>query len=368
MYHNKRKFMNKILLTGLALGKDIGLCPVCNFDFEWLLNNPTSLLWADKIIIPETIHQTIMDKKTSSENTKLSESMKLLFEILDSENLIDIIKLEDYINSDIANQIYEQTKKDVDILSEMFPDIIKKGNQDKCPGELLIGKTHYCSSYVWQIYASLYISRKTNSQIIYTQESLNYLRYKFGASNKLIPNANTSNVIITDVFNALIPHVKIFSDFIFHTKAYCEDCDRLNICENKYLKETETNINKIIEYRNTDELFQIRDGLNEIIHAKSEKNGILTQNDIKDIIDEYKTKSTNINKNMKKYFPKVQKWSNVATLITLPICIAGIISGNPIISGVAGIAATSISSTKAGIDLLKNKYSWVGFLEKKSKK
>ena len=60
--------------------------------------------------------------------------MKLLFEVLNSENLIDIIKLKDYMNSDIANQIYEQTKKDVDILSEMFPDVVRKGNQKKCPG------------------------------------------------------------------------------------------------------------------------------------------------------------------------------------------------------------------------------------------
>ncbi len=58
-----RWLMNKILLTGLALGKDIGLCPVCNYDFEWLLNNPSSLLWADKIIVPETIYQTKKKKK-----------------------------------------------------------------------------------------------------------------------------------------------------------------------------------------------------------------------------------------------------------------------------------------------------------------
>ncbi len=293
--------------------------------------------------------------------------MKLLFEVLNSENLIDIIKLKDYMNSDIANQIYEQTKKDVDILSEMFPDVVRKGNQKKCPGELFIGETHYCSSYVWQIYASLYIARKTNAQIIYTKESLNYCKYKFGASNKFIPNTNTGNIIITEVFNALIPNVRIFSDFTFRTKEYCGDCDRLSVCKGKYLKETETNINKILEYRNTDELFQIRDVLNEIIDVKSEKNGILTQSDIKDIMTEYKNKSSNINKRMKKYFPKIQKYSNIATLITLPICLAGIISGNPIVSGIAGTAAASISSINAGIELIKNKYSWVGFLEKNDK-
>ena len=357
--------MNKILLTGLALGKDIGLCPVCNFDFEWLLKNPTSLLWADKLVVPETIYQIIIDEKTSGENLKFSKSVKLLFEFLNDEKMVEVIKLENYLDSDIANKLYEQTKKDRDILSEMFPETIKKGEHDKCPGELFIGKFHYCSSYVWQIYASMYIAMKINAQIIYTKESLNYCRYKFGASNKLIPNSNTSNTIITDVFNALIPDIKIFSDFTFRTKEYCDDCERLKICEDKYLKETELNINRMLEYRNTDELFQIRDVLNSIIKIKSEKCGILTQDDIKDIIEEYKTKSNNINRLMKKYFPKVQKWSNVATLITLPICIAGIITGNPLIAGTAGITATTISSAKAGMELLKSRYSWVGFMQKK---
>ena len=67
---------NKILLSGLALGKDIGLCPVCNFDFDWLIQNPSSLLWIDKIIVPQNILNTIKDIK-SSKNIKLNEGMKL---------------------------------------------------------------------------------------------------------------------------------------------------------------------------------------------------------------------------------------------------------------------------------------------------
>ena len=358
--------MNKILLSGLALGKDIGLCPVCNFDFDWLIKNPSSLLWLDKIIVPQNILNTIKDKK-SSNNIKLNEGMKLLFEVLEDKNLLEIIKIEDYISNDVANKLYEQTKKDRDILSEMFPEIIKKGDES-CPGELFIGDFHYCSSYVWQIYASLFLAMQLNAQLMYTPESLIYCKYKFGASNSHIPNSNTKNDVITNVFNSLIPSVRVFSDFTFRTKEYCEDCTMITSCEKHYLKKTESNIAKILEYRETDELFQIRDVLNEIISIKSSKNQIITQNDINDILNQYKGKAYKINKLLKKYFPKIEKWSNIATLITLPICITGIATGNPIVSGISGIAATGISSTRAWLELLKTKYSWVGFIEHNNKK
>lgn len=356
---------NKILLSGLALGKDIGLCPVCNFDFDWLIQNPSSLLWVDKIIVPQNILNTIKDKK-SSNNIKLNEGMKLLFEVLEDKQMIEIINIEDYISNDVANKLYEQTKKDRDVLSEIFPEIIKKGN-DNCPGELFIGDYHYCSSYVWQIYASLFLSMQLNAQIMFTQESLNYCKYKFGATNSHIPNSNTKNQVISKIFSSLVPPIKIFPDFTFRTKEYCEDCKMIISCEKHYLKKTESNIIQIFEYRETDELFQIRDVLNEIITIKSSKNQIITQNDITDILYEYKSKASKINKLLKKHFPKIEKWSNISTLITLPICIAGIATGNPIVSGISGIAATGISSTKALLELLKTKYSWVGFIEKMNK-
>ena len=357
--------MNKILLSGLALGKDIGLCPVCNFDFDWLIKNPSSLLWVDKIIVPQNILNTIKDKK-SSDNMKLNEGMKLLFEVLEDKKMLEIIDIKDYISNEVANKLYEQTQKDRDVLSEMFPEIIKKGD-DNCPGELFIGDIHYCSSYVWQIYASLFLSMQLNAQIMYTPESLSYCKYKFGATNSYIPNSNTKNEVISNIFNSLIPPVRVFSDFTFRTKEYCENCKKITSCEKQYLKRTESNITKILEYRETDELFQIRDVLNEIIAIKSSKKQIITQNDINDILNQYKGRAYKINKLLKKHFPKIEKWSNIATLITLPICIVGVATDNPIISGISGIAATGISSTRAWLELLKTKYSWVGFIENSKK-
>ena len=51
--------MNKVLVTGLALGFDSGLCSACNFDFDWLLNYSSILLWVDKIYIAQKIWDVV---------------------------------------------------------------------------------------------------------------------------------------------------------------------------------------------------------------------------------------------------------------------------------------------------------------------
>ena len=40
-----------ILLTGLALGNDSGLCSCSNLHTEWLFSNPQDLLWVDNVVV-----------------------------------------------------------------------------------------------------------------------------------------------------------------------------------------------------------------------------------------------------------------------------------------------------------------------------
>ena len=43
--------MNKVFITGTAVGNELGLCAPCTLDFSWLIENPATLIWADKIAI-----------------------------------------------------------------------------------------------------------------------------------------------------------------------------------------------------------------------------------------------------------------------------------------------------------------------------
>lgn len=44
--------MNKVLVTGLGIAREFGICDSCNLDFSWLANNPSTILWADQLYIP----------------------------------------------------------------------------------------------------------------------------------------------------------------------------------------------------------------------------------------------------------------------------------------------------------------------------
>ena len=74
--------MNKLLVTGLALGKKFGTCQVCNFDFEWLLHYPSVLVWADKILVADTIWDTVSQGGYPGDSKELASSLQLIFDIL----------------------------------------------------------------------------------------------------------------------------------------------------------------------------------------------------------------------------------------------------------------------------------------------
>ena len=52
-----------MLVTGLALGTEAGVCQACNFDYNWLINYPSILIWADKIMITKNIWDSVIDEK-----------------------------------------------------------------------------------------------------------------------------------------------------------------------------------------------------------------------------------------------------------------------------------------------------------------
>ena len=108
----------------------------------------------------------------------------------------------------------------------------------------------------------------------------------------------------------------------------------------------------------------MRDVLTGIINKQAQNNGILTNNDSKEILLTYKKESNKIEKLMKKNFTKIEKWTNLITLISLPIFIGGLVTGNPLVSNISGLTSVGSSSVKATIDMLKDKFSWVGFINK----
>ena len=59
--------MNKVLITGLGVAKELGICEICNLNFSWLVNNPSTILW----LINYTYLGYHMMRKLQTKNLKV---------------------------------------------------------------------------------------------------------------------------------------------------------------------------------------------------------------------------------------------------------------------------------------------------------
>ena len=64
--------MNKVLITGLGTARDLGICDACHLDFTWLYKNPSVLLWADELCIPQSAFD-IEKARNESSNIEILE-------------------------------------------------------------------------------------------------------------------------------------------------------------------------------------------------------------------------------------------------------------------------------------------------------
>ena len=130
-------------------------------------------------------------------------------------------------------------------------------------------------------------------------------------------------------------------------------------CKKNYLSTLEKNLNKILKWRNYEEIFQAKAVIEKII-----KN----QDQYKDTIDpieierEFKNEEKKLQRKLKLIFPKINRWANIATMLSIPFAITGIAKDSSLIT-IAGASTAGISQlTKELLQLFESKYRWVTFL------
>ena len=86
--------MNKVFVTGTAVGNELELCEPCSLNFSWLIENPATLIWTDKIAITKKS----LDLYLTKNNNKMEKTIKLILEIIKS-NSIDSFSKSSFYNS-----------------------------------------------------------------------------------------------------------------------------------------------------------------------------------------------------------------------------------------------------------------------------
>ena len=125
--------LNKVLVTGLGIARDIGICESCNLDFSWLIGNPSVLLWADQLVMPSTSFEVEISRKEEKDEKVIS----MFLEMADKAEMISKVNLSELYQEKVSDDIYEQMMRDKEKLMSTFPQAIKKGDEG-VPDEILI--------------------------------------------------------------------------------------------------------------------------------------------------------------------------------------------------------------------------------------
>lgn len=348
--------MNKILVSGLAIGNEdeLDTCQACNYDLDWLFMNPSTLLWADKIILTPKIINHIKKSLYPGKSVDFGRAVNTIFEHLDKNNLIEIRKPSEIIDDNLKDAIYRQIEKDKYNLCINYPENVtaEKTSSEEQSGHINILGMEYCTPSLWTSYASLVLAKQWKANLFLPNYSRVYFEHIFlQQSRKVISNEKMT--AFDDIFTSKLPEFELLP-FILLDKNSCNTCKSLNLCESDVFRKLEYNLSRAMEWRSYDEVQQLK-----IVLAKITKDIDTTNIDSKEIIDKYKGEELRIQKRLRSIFPKVERWSNMVTVLSAFVAIGGLTTGCPPLT-IAGAVTAGISTiTNKSMDILKSKYRWV---------
>lgn len=346
--------MNKVLITGLGIGNSMELCDACNMDYSWLVDNPATFIWADKICIPSNLFGYY-----SPENTKFSNALRVIMDIADDHGIVEKITVPDSYKKE-SEAIYLAAIKDTEQLFARFPEAVKKGT-DKVPNEILIYERRFCGPFIASIYASIKLANDIGANCLFSDDVNCYLKYRYGLeTNKHIHENETK--IYNEIFQTLIPNEPILHDYAVVSDKKCRRCSNVGHCKDSYLSEIEKNLLAILKWREYDEVYRAKEVINDLILRKNEIN---SEEDIKAVILEFEAKKAEINSNINKRFPSIRRWANLVAIVASPVVVYSALSGEATLTAVsAGLMGISTTIEKA-TEVYKSRNNWVGFFDKK---
>jgi len=353
--------MNKILITGLALS-DFGgedECNICNYDYSWIFNHPSVLLWNDKIVLTPHIKTTIDKCIYPDPKGPLTKAIKMLFDILDSSDLLEIRDASEIVSPQGEEQISNQIDKDRKLLAEEFPSIIKIGDENKVPGQLIIGPYEYCQVKIHAIYMALLLARTWQANCLFTPGDYEYLRFRLGIKN--IPKTSSKGYIesFSMIFRSLLPDLPLIPHYAYGSR--CTSCVHEEKCSDSYLNDLEKNTFEMMKWRSYEEILQLKEVIQRLVDRYNTPDEI----DPAEVYRTFQEKEIKTNKLINKVFPKIKRWSNLITCVSIPYAVAGLATSDSLLTISAAAFAGGAKMTSEILKLIENRYKWVGFMNVK---
>jgi len=349
---------NKIIVSGLSLLEDFvsdtdGQCFACDYDLEWMFNHPSTLIWADKIIISPTIFKYIKEEKSPYHNSQLCGKVaKMFFEVADELGLLEVKKPSGLFSTAFVYIMNRGVENEFQELVSSYPEMITDKGERNSPSIFSIKNEHFCEPRVLAFYTSLALSKFWGAKILLNNKWKLYLDYSYNLKSKIKDGKSPKLKAFETIFSQYIPEMNLYPPDI---RSNCITCKHFEKCNSEHLFNVEKYLGEYSKIREYDELFQLRKVINKIILRTT---GEFNPNDIKREFSEVKIK---LRKQMRKVFPSFSRWSKISTIISIPVITFGLSSGNHLISAAGGALAGMSKMIEKYIDLFNNKNRWIYF-------
>lgn len=349
--------MNKVLVTGLGVGNDFGVCQSCNLDFTWILKNPSTLVWADKIIVTKNAWNANRIELKDERCNKGEKALDLVLEIMNDYDLIEIVEPKIMFKKEMNEIIYSQVEKDIKSMLTKFNKAIKKGDEG-VPDEIIIEDMGYCGPYIASLYSSIELAEACGANCLFNKRDYTFLKYKYGIFNESVIKGDKLDTM-NEIFTLYLPYQNLLPEYAKTSDEHCNSCKKISSCKDSYLKDLELNTKKLLEWRNYDEIARAKEELKKIIDNKYYLGEQVIPEEIK---MEFEKEQYKINKNIKKIFPAIKRWTNITTVVATPLSILSAVTGNmPATVASSGLLGIS-KATEEYMKYYENKNNWVGFI------
>lgn len=347
---------NRIVVTGLSLFDEaIGGdgCLACDYDVSWLFRYPSTLLWADEIIVSPKIHKLVQQgitPKTASESW--GRIAAVFFEIAEKHKIVKVRDPEGFLSQEMYDAIGRQVDHDRETLKARFPDQTPQDTTKKAPGGFVLNGMHYCNPRIAELYFSLLIARAWEANVLLNPHAENYLKHKYLIQECETPRATGVAEACAKVFSQHLPEVNILPPEAY---SKCLQCARLPACSTDTTRKAEKTLREYSEWREYDEVHQMKEVFSSIAKEAGDNP------DPVEISKQFEDTRNRLQKRLRAVFPRVERWSHLTTMLSIPVIVAGVTTGAPIAIGMGAGMAGIPQVIKEYVDYARSKARWVGF-------
>lgn len=336
-----------ILVAGLVLGKETGMCSCADINVGWLFERPSDLLWTDRIIVTRNEWQVIENDDRSAFN----KAAKLVFEKLQSEGLVQLIS-DTIITPSRAEEILHNIKTDLQYIDDLYTE-----SEEENDPVMTMGKFHFCVPSLWTLYAAIELSREFNASFSLTPDELAYLTTLIPRKYEKEIHAGR-NMAIYEVLNLYLPSVELGHAYLFDSeRGRCPKCGHLEKCSGSYLTEIEKQVDTILKLRQYDEIRMTCEVMDKICERSMLQGHVLTGDELWEDLQEEAVKTE---RTMKTRLHKIKLWSRISTFATIGLGAASFL--HPAIGVGAAIPALTEQMLRSYEEKVKKETSWVNFV------